>query len=163
MLLCGIVSASQDSNGPNGINSIATGLTGAGIPIGQVEVDRPGKPGYDAPAYSDPAVAPTQVALLDDPTPPLNTNSDQVAEHAQRVASVMISTDPARTGVAPAALLYASAFNEPSNPAQPQAALSAQHVALQAGNDVRAINMSFGERLVDDIMLDGNSLLTQFC
>ena len=83
-------------------------------------------------------------------------------DHAEMVAGVMISRDATRTGVAPQAHLYASAYNEPTDPAQPDAALSAQHVALQDGNDVRAINFSFGEQLVGGNVLDGNSLLTKF-
>src|SRR5260221_2445282 len=42
--------ASEISNGPNGINSIATGLLGANSSIGQVEPGRPGKFGYDTEA-----------------------------------------------------------------------------------------------------------------
>lgn len=38
---------STDTNGPNGIDSIATGLDGTGIPIGQGEANRSAKFGYD--------------------------------------------------------------------------------------------------------------------
>jgi hypothetical protein len=47
---------------------------------------------------------------------------------------------------------------------QPEECLSAQHIALQNGGDVRAINFSFGEPLNRDprpeAVLDGNALLT---
>ena len=39
--------ASEETNGPDGINSIVTGLDGTGVGIGQVEPGRPGVPGYD--------------------------------------------------------------------------------------------------------------------
>ena len=39
--------ASSDSNGSNGIDSIATHLSGTGVAIGQAELNRPGKPMYD--------------------------------------------------------------------------------------------------------------------
>ena len=41
---------SLDSMGIFGINSISTGLSGAGIPIGQLEPGRPGIVGYDTDA-----------------------------------------------------------------------------------------------------------------
>src|SRR5690349_14943536 len=80
----------------------------------------------------------------------------------------MISTDTtdgidmdgdAPTGVAPQAKLYASAFVtvDPT-----KAAISAQHVALQYGGDVHAINFSFGFPLNGNEQLEGNSFLTEF-
>lgn len=159
----GLALGSVDTIGPNGINSSATGLSGRGVNVGQVEVGRPGRfgaiPGFDDEAHSDPTVVPTGVALLDDFTPPPNMN---ITEHAENVASVMISSSTTIPGVAPEALLYASAFAEPIDPAQPDAAFAAQHVALQSADDVRAINMSFGELLIGGNTLDGNSLLTKF-
>jgi hypothetical protein len=44
------IRASEDSMGPNGINSIVTGLNGMGIPIGQLEFGRPGKSPPDTAA-----------------------------------------------------------------------------------------------------------------
>ena len=42
MLLASAVRADTVSIGPNGINSVGLGLTGAGVVIGQVEQGRPG-------------------------------------------------------------------------------------------------------------------------
>jgi hypothetical protein len=94
-----------------------------------------------------------------------------VDAHAERVAGVMISSDntdgidmdmDTAIGVAPAASLYASAYNVPAGNGQAQVAISAQHVALQDGGDVRAINFSFGEPISGNDQLNGNSLLTKF-
>ena len=59
-VLTGTTYAGIESLGPNGID--ATGLllpngnvlTGAGINLGQVEIGRPGKPGFDNSANSTP-------------------------------------------------------------------------------------------------------------
>jgi len=59
----------------------------------------------------------------------------------------MISSDKALRGVAPAARLYSAAVGSLKTGGQPEECLSAQHVALQNGRDVRAINFSFGETL----------------
>jgi hypothetical protein len=42
--------ASEETIGPKGINSVATGLDGHNSAIGQVEPGRPGKFGYDTAA-----------------------------------------------------------------------------------------------------------------
>ena len=146
------------SVGVNGINAKGLGLTGAGIGIGQVEVGRPGKPGFDNAANSHPNVNPAGVFLRDGAAI-ANANTDN---HAEQVAGVMISTHGVNKGVAPGASLFSSAYNVPVLPGQPEASLSAQHVALQNNGDVRAINFSFGEPLVGTNTLNGNSLLTQF-
>lgn len=171
LLLSAEVCADSESIGPNGINSSGLGLTGAGISIRQVEVGRPGKRiadgGPDMPANANAAILPAAVFRQAG-----SANTADVDGHAERVAGVMISSDTTDgtgmfangitpVGVAPNAGLYASAYNVPVLPGQAEAALSAQHVALQDGDDVRAINFSFGERLDGDI-LDGNSLLTKF-
>jgi subtilisin family serine protease len=163
-----VCSASSDSIGPNGINSADLAQTGDGIGIGQIEIERPGLPGFDMPANANPNVIPTGVFLR---------NGVAVADmnihvHAEQVAGVMISSDTMDSdpipdgdfplGVAPDAKLYSSATNVPTGPGQTEAALSAQHVATRNGGDVRAINFSFGEPLVGGEMLNGGSLLTQF-
>jgi hypothetical protein len=170
--------SSSDTIGPNGISSAnlrgmdGEVFTGSGIAIGQVEPGRPVKSGVDNSSSVNSHVTPAAVFLLDgNPTP----NSDNImldSGHATRVAGVMISTDTtdpppdadgdAPVGVAIEALLYASATNEPTAPAQPEAALAAQHVALQHSGEVHAINFSFLESRVDGHIPDGNSLLTLF-
>jgi subtilisin family serine protease len=76
----------------------------------------------------------------------------------------MVSQDKAFPGVAPNARLYSSAVGSTKKIGQPEECLSVQHIALQNGGDVRAINLSFGEPLDRDprpeAMLDGNALLT---
>jgi hypothetical protein len=50
IMLCIVsrASADQAANGSNGVNVGVTGLTGANVPIGEVEDDRSGKAGYDS-------------------------------------------------------------------------------------------------------------------
>ena len=87
-----------------------------------------------------------------------------VDPHAYNVSGVMVSQDKAFPGVAPNARLYSSAVGSVKKIGQPEECLSAQHIALQNGGDVRAINFSFGEPLDRDprpeAILDGNALLT---
>jgi hypothetical protein len=77
----------------------------------------------------------------------------------------MISSTKASRGIAPGARLYSTAVGSLKTGGQPEECLSAQHIALQNGGDVRAINFSFGETLQRDprpnALLDGNALLTQ--
>jgi len=59
--------------------------------------------------------------------------------------------------------LYSAAVGSLKTGGQPEVSVSAQHVALQNGRDVRAINFSFWETLERDprqSTLDGNALLT---
>jgi hypothetical protein len=153
------VLADDASVGASGINSLGLGLDGNGIAIGQVEVDRPGLPGFDNAANSNASVVPAGV-LLRDMAAVANANT---ANHAEQVAGVMVSTaaSPNRS-VAREADLYASAQNVPVGNGQREAAISAQHIALQDGGDVRAINFSFGEPLAAGDTLAGNSIFTRF-
>ena len=150
--------ASQNSIGPNGINSDVLDLNGSGVPIGQVEILRPAKPGLDSPGFVNDDIVPTAVFIQDMPA-----NIDDVLDifdpHATDIAGVMISDHATATGVAPNASLYASAFL-PDTPFQ-RILVALQHVALQAGGDVRVINMSFGTGPVND-PLDGNNQLALF-
>ncbi len=136
-------------------------LTGRKIAIGQVEIGRPGQFGIDKAVAQNRAVSLTRVFFRNAPAR-INTNVDG---HAQNVASIMISSAKAMRGVAPGARLYSSAAGTPKRYGQPEECLSAQHVAMQNGGDVRAINFSFGEALRQDPrpkpLLDGNALLTQ--
>jgi hypothetical protein len=159
--------ASQDTIGPNGINSVGLTtkngvlLTGFGASIGQVELNRPGKrapSGSDDAAHSNATIDPTSVFLHGNPGfPPANMN---INNHAEQVAGILISTDATRTGVATEADLYASAIVGDAG-ADFQAAESAQLIATRNSNLVDAINFSFGVTLFPD-SLDGNALITQF-
>jgi len=151
------VFADGPSTGVNGINSQGLGLTGAGIGIGQVEEDRPGKPGFDNVANSHPNVIPVGV-FVQNGAAVANANT---GNHAEQVAGVMISTDATHKSVVPSAELYSSAYvTLGTNPGYQHALLSMQHVALQNGGDIRAINLSWGKP-DDGSGLNGSSLLTQ--
>jgi hypothetical protein len=166
ILSVSIASASPDTVGSNGIDSAGlTGfdqqpLTGAGVNIGQVEQNRPGKittsGGPDDAAYSVTTTIPTAVFQQGGSASP-NMNID---DHAEGVAGNMISTDANTIGVAPQASLYSSAYVTGGNGtgAYENALLSLQQVASQSG--MRAINSSWGKPLRMGDSLDGNSLLT---
>lgn len=136
-------------------------LTGDKIAIGQVEIGRPAQFGIDKAAIAETVVQVRRVFFLDGLVIP----DDLVDGHAANVASVMISNDKTLTGVAPNATLYSSATGYVEDYGQPQECLAAQTIALQNGDQVRAINFSFGESLLRDprlaASLDGNALLTQ--
>ncbi len=154
--------------GPNGID--ATGLellngmplNGAGIGIGKVDGTRPGKPlangGPDDPANSATSIIPAQVYMR---TSAANINGFRVDDHAEIVASVMISTNNMAPGVAPDALLHASGYATTST-GQRDAALTANHVATRNSGDISAINMSFGMALDGFDVTDGDSHLSSF-
>jgi len=55
----------------------------------------------------------------------------------------MISSDKALRGVAPAARLYSAAVGSLKTGGQPEECVSAQHVALQNGRDVRALTSAW--------------------
>jgi subtilisin family serine protease len=161
------VLALSASVGPAGIDarrlhSAPYYLTGDKIAIGQVEIGRPSQFGLDKVASERLPVVVRRVLLLDG----WAQANEFVDGHATNVASVMISRDKTRTGVAPDALLYSGAVGPLGDrTAQPEECLAAQAVALQNGGDVRTINFSFGEPLTRDPrphpVLDGNALLTQ--
>ncbi|MBF2029272.1 MAG: S8 family serine peptidase [Oscillatoriales cyanobacterium C42_A2020_001] len=136
-------------------------LTGRKIAIGQVEIGRPGQFGIDKAVAQNRSMFLTRVFYRDSHAR-TNTNVDS---HAQNVASIMISASKSVKGVAPGARLFSSAAGTPRRYGQPEECLSAQHIAMQNGGDVRAINFSFGESLRHDPrpnpLLDGNALLTQ--
>ena len=136
-------------------------LIGRKIAIGQVEVGRPGQFGRDKAVSKNRAVSLAGVFLRDRQA---KSNND-LDPHAENVASIMVSSSKAVPGVAPGARLYAVAVGSLQINSQPEECLSTQHVALQNGGDVRAINFSFGEPLDrdprPDATLDGNALLTQ--
>jgi hypothetical protein len=152
------------SIGPDGINATGltlpngTVLTGSGINIGQVEGVRPGKPGFDS-IFND-LVEPDFVyyrdeILANDP----NNQNKGVGDHGQIVAGVMIAEHSLEEdeddvhGVAPGAILHASAFDPTGANYIATVLRTTQRIATVNGNgsignnpadDVRAINMSFG-------------------
>jgi Subtilase family len=136
-------------------------LTGKKIAIGQVEIGRPPQSGVDKAANKNRVVSLTRAFLRNQPAKS-NTNLDS---HAAQVASVMIANSKALKGVAPNARLYSSAAAIPHRSGQPEECGAAQHLAMQNGGDLRAINFSFGEALQQDprpnAKLDGNALLTR--
>ncbi len=142
-------------------------LTGRKISIGAVDIGRPRQFGIDKSVNRHREIPVTRV-FFQDKSPnaqAMNEPQKQQAEqHAEQVASVMISSDKRLTGVAPDANLYATAVGMLQRSAQPEECLAAQHLALQNSGDVRAINFSFGETLREDprpnAMLDGKALLT---
>jgi hypothetical protein len=161
-----LATLNNSSLGTNGIDALKLqkppyNLTGRKIAVGQVEIGRPGMFGVDKAVSNNRAISPTAVFLRNLPA---KSNSG-VDPHAYNVAGVMVSKDKAYPGIAPGAKLYSSAVGSTKNMGQPEECLSAQHIALQNGGDVRAINFSFGEPLNRDprpeAMLDGNALLTQ--
>ncbi|HEY9800349.1 MAG TPA: S8 family serine peptidase [Leptolyngbyaceae cyanobacterium] len=153
------------SLGTNGIDALKLhqspyNLLGRKIAIGQVEIGRPGMFGWDKAVSKNRAVSLAAVFLRNAPA----KSNNGVDPHAYNVAGVMVSRDKALPGVAPQAKLYSSAVGSTKSMGQPEECLSAQHIALQNGGDVRAINFSFGEPLNrdprPDAILDGNALLT---
>jgi subtilisin family serine protease len=116
--------------------------------------------GWDKAVSKNRSVSPLAVFLRNAPA----KSNIGVDPHAYNVSGVMVSQDKAFPGVAPNARLYSSAVGSVKKIGQPEECLSAQHIALQNGGDVRAINFSFGEPLDRDprpeAILDGNALLT---
>ncbi len=170
----------EASLGSNGIDVLRLQqapffLTGRKIAIGQVEVGRPAMLGFDKaqeklkrvqPESTFFHVKPHQVFFRDRPGYLSDSNNElQVDPHATQVASILMGRHKQHKGIAPNARLYAAAAGGMTRGAQREDCLAAQTVALQNGNDVRAINLSFGESLRQDprpnAQLDGNALLTQ--
>ena len=158
--------ALEKSIGAAGINArrlqeIPYNLTGRKVAIGQVEIGRPGMFGLDKAVSGKSPLALAGVFYRNLPA----ASNTHVDNHAAMVAAVMVSHDKQWGGIAPGARLYASAVGSLKRGGQPEECLATQHVALQNGGDVRAINFSFGESLQrdtrKDAKLDGNALLTQ--
>ena len=138
ILLAGTSTALGDAatNGPNGIDHPGDGFTGDGIGIGQVEQDRPGLPGFDAPANVYDEVVPAAVFGQNDAP-----NTANVGAHGEEVAGIMISSDATLAGVAIDASLYASAYVTTGTAGYDDALVSIQHVSQQP--NVRAVNNSW--------------------
>ncbi|MGI0480931.1 S8 family serine peptidase [Geminocystis sp. CENA526] len=134
-------------------------LQGRKIGIGQVEIGRPKKFSLDKVSPLHKRLPIARLFYRNQPAQP-NAHIDN---HAMMVASVMVNNHKNLRGVAPLANLYSGAIGSLKTAAQPEECLTTQHIALQ--NNVRSINLSFGESLARDTrenaQLDGNALLTQ--
>ena len=159
------VLALTSSVGSGGIDALRLhkppyNLFGRKIALGQVEIGRPGQFGVDKSVSKNRSISLAGVFQRNQPA----LSNKGVDAHAYNVAGVMVSNDKGFRGVAPEARLYSSAVGSTKGMGQPEECLSAQHIALQNGNDVRAINFSFGEPLSRDPrpnpVLDGKALLT---
>jgi len=155
--LCVTASAFGDNNttGPDGIDSTVTGLTGAGVLIGQGGVGRSGKFGYDMPNMSAMGTVPQGVYFRTSggQDPP---DSSHITEHETLVAGIMVG----QASVAPAASLHSAAFGGDADDVD--TALTLNRLATLSSGTVRAIDMSFYRALgffEDD---DGSSHLTSF-
>lgn len=174
-----ILSASELTVGPNGINSAGLGLTGAGIAIGQVETGRPGMPirngvPFDSAQWIHSQVQPAEVyagTFVDTadsqyvtwaPGTPIEQRHGL---HATEVAGVMIaSATPTASvqGVAPGASLYSGAMDGAFNlDGDVRFAITANRIATLPSN-VRAINASTGRPINILEKTDGNTHSTQF-
>lgn len=156
-----ITSIGQEGIDARRLHNAPYNLTGSKIAIGQVEIGRPALFGLDKAGARNFVVRVSRLFFRNN----LARANDLVDAHAANVASVMISQDKYATGVAPNARLYSAAVGVVRRGGQPEECLASQTVALQNGEDVRAINFSFGESLAQDprpnAVLDGNALLTQ--
>ena len=136
-------------------------LLGRKIAIGQVEIGRAGKFGWDKTANENYPLEVAETLYRDRAANP----NQHIDPHAVMVATVMISQKKGLVGVAPEAKLYSSAVGSLRRAGQPEECLTSQYTAMQNGGDVRAINFSFGESLDrdprEDAELDGDALLTR--
>lgn len=136
-------------------------LKGRKIAIGQVEIGRPMQFGMDKlpPFHRNLPLA--RLFFRNN----LALPNQYIDDHAAMVASIMVSNEKEFAGVAPLSRLYSGAIGFLHRNAQAEQCLTTQNIALQNNNDVRAINLSFGESLVRDDrphpQLDGNALFTQ--
>ncbi|WP_071881407.1 S8 family serine peptidase [Thalassoporum mexicanum] len=139
-------------------------LSGQGIYVGQIELNRPTRFGMDKIV--------NRLVQLDrkmvEPFGVFSRDRDAIPnrfidDHSEQVAAVIISTNKIYQGVAPKARLLSSAYAMSRRDGQPEAALAAQHIARQHGG-IRAMNLSFGEPLSEDprpdATLNGEALLT---
>ncbi len=136
-------------------------LLGRKISIGQVEIGRPKKFGLDKLPPLHRKLPIVRLFYRDQ----FAISDTHIDNHAMMVAGVMVSQTKQLTGVAPSANLYVGAIGSLKTAKQPEECQTIQHIALQNGNSVRAINLSFGESLArderDKPILDGNALFTQ--
>lgn len=169
-------SLGESGVGSNGIKSAGLTLPGGGalngadVQIGQVEGLRAGRRiedgGVDTAPNSAAAVKPlevymkTAVATVDGFRMWAGFPPNQI-DHGQMVASIMISTDGSAPGVAPNAGLHSASYAV-SSTTQRDAAQTAHFISSRNGDDIPAINMSFGMALDGGETTDGSSHLTRF-
>lgn len=118
-----------------GINSVATNLTGDGIAVGVIDQVRPAKVGFDAPGLTNDDIDPTALFFRTGAATPNFNNGD----HANGVTGVIVSTGVGTKGVATDAQVYASGFDNGNLSIlgfYDQAALATQHVSTQNVNAV---------------------------
>lgn len=143
------------------LQEVPYNLLGRKIAIGQVEIGRVGRFGWDKAASEN---YPLDVAGVFKRDRAANPN-EAVDPHAVMVATVMVSQEKGLEGVAPEAQLYSTAVGGLNKIGQAKQCLALQHTALQNGGDVRAINLSYGDSLEtdprDNPKLDGQALLTK--
>lgn len=153
--LTGSAFADNNTIGPDGVDSAVTGLTGAGVLVGQVDIGRSGKFGYDSPAKSAMGTVPTGVYFRTSGGQD-SADSSNVTEHATLVAGIMVG----QSSVAPAATLHSAAFGEDADDVD--TALTLNRVATLSSGTVRAIDLSFYRELGFFEEGDGSSHLTSF-
>ncbi len=153
--------ADDVSAGPSGINArnlpnpAGGSLNGAGVRVGQVESFRPAKPNFDPVSHPD--VVPVHVAIRDMVPLP----GQDVLNHSERVAGVIIANGMNHKGIAPLAGLYASSADpRPAPLNQQDYAITFQYLAQQ--HQVDLINFSAGIPLPQGTMHNGSSLISQF-
>jgi hypothetical protein len=157
LLTTSLARADGPSTGANGINSQAVPEKGNGVRIGQVESQRPGKPGFDNAANSNTDVNPSQVFVKAGAA--TANNGPELDTHPEQVAGVMIGTNATHKGVAPQATLLSGAYLTGGNVAGAfeDALITMQNIGTM---NVAAMNLSWGKPLRVGDSLNGNSLLT---
>jgi hypothetical protein len=132
-----------------------TTLTGAGIPIGQVEGGRPPKNGLDSPTNVNPFSNPTEVWRQ---TTQITAPGLELDNHAALMSDIMLNTN---NGISPQASLYSGAYVTEGIVGYSDALLTVQQIARRPNSDgTRAINNSWGKLLDDIDTTDGYSQLT---
>ncbi len=143
--------------GPEGIDSLATELDGSGVLIGQAEIRRSGKAGYDSDNFSSSNTVPTGVYFQNNGG--MASPDSFLDQHATLVAQQMVGTG-IPSGVAPEAALHSIGISDINDDSQ--VALALNRLALLSSGLVKAINLSFYGLMGEFDDPDGNSHFTQF-
>jgi hypothetical protein len=124
---------------PDGIDSFAIGLDGSDIAIGEADLGRSSKAGYDSAVSSASNTAPTGVYSQGGNGGLITAGMDQdINEHATLVAEMMIGTGLLE-GVSPMAELHSTSLFFAFDDNLTALALN-QLATLNVGSEVRAIN-----------------------